>query len=175
MTIAPLPAAQEVLRPAVPFEPRRGRLPLPRAEVWALHLSCVLVGGTGLVYAWMRYLVTPVDPFAVVNHPWQPTWMHLHVLAAPLLVFAVGMVWRRHVWCGWRLGIRARRRSGLGLALSLAPMIVSAGLLQVSVGEGWRRAWGWVHLATGGLWIAGYLAHQLMRRPVSPRAPADAD
>ena len=59
---------------------------MTRLEAWFLHVATILVGGGGLVYAWMRYFVRPDDPFAVVNHPWQPDVQHLHVLAAPLLV-----------------------------------------------------------------------------------------
>jgi hypothetical protein len=50
----------------------------------------LLVGGTGLVYGWFRYFVTSDDPYAVVNHPAQPLWHHLHLWTAPLLVFAFG-------------------------------------------------------------------------------------
>ena len=45
---------------------------MTRLEAWFLHVATILVGGGGLVYAWMRYFVRPDDPFAVVNHPWQP-------------------------------------------------------------------------------------------------------
>lgn len=141
---------------------KRSYDPLPAFEVWSLHLSTLLVGGTGLVYAWMVYLAEPADPYSVVRHPWQPTFQHLHVLAAPLLVFAAGLIWRRHVWNGWRSGIRSRRRSGLSLALSLAPMAASGYLLQVTVEESWRNVWSWIHLATSILWILTYLVHQLL-------------
>ena len=45
----------------------------------------------------MRYLMEPTDLFSVVNHPWQPTLQHLHVLVAPLMVFAVGLIWKKHI------------------------------------------------------------------------------
>lgn len=137
---------------------------MSRLEAWCVHVATLLVGGSGLVYAWMRYLLTPSDPYAVVNHPLQPAVQHLHVLAAPLLVFAAGVIWRRHVWVGWTLGGAERRRSGVGLALSLAPMIVSGYLLQTTTGEGWHRTWLVVHLVTSGLWLVGYLWHQLGAR-----------
>ncbi len=162
-----LSAVDSVLSRPAAREPRRERLPIPATEVWAMHASALLVGGTGLVYAWMRYLVTPADPFAVVNHPWQPACQHLHVVVAPLLVFCAGLIWRRHVWAGYRLRILSRRRSGLELALSLVPMIASGYFIQITVEDAWRRSWVWVHLTTGVLWIAGYLAHQLLPRPAS--------
>jgi hypothetical protein len=140
---------------------------MSRAELWLLHAATALVGGTGLVYAWMLYLLKPADPFSVVHHAWQPAVQHLHVLAAPLLVFAAGLIWRRHVWAGWRSGIRARRRSGVAVALTLFPMIASGYLLQTAVDDAWRKAWVAVHLAASALWIAGYLAHQLTPRPAN--------
>ena len=133
---------------------------MSRFEAWTLHVSNLLVGGTGLVYAWMVYLAKPADPYAVVNHPFQPQTQHLHILAAPLLVFATGLIWRRHVWAGWRRGGAESRRSGLSLALLLAPMIVSGYLLQTAVDGDWRKIWAGVHLAASILWLLGYLVHQ---------------
>jgi len=131
-----------------------------RFEAWMLHASNLLVGGTGLVYAWMVYLVKPEDPYSVVHHPLQPQAQHLHILVAPLLVFTAGLIWRRHVWWQWRRGPGERRRSGLSLALFLVPMIVSGYLIQTAVDDGWRKIWVVVHLTASGLWLAGYLAHQ---------------
>ena len=84
---------------------------MTRLEAWFLHVATILVGGGGLVYAWMRYFVRPDDPFAVVNHPWQPDVQHLHVVAAPLLVFALGLIWQSHVRASLRLGILRRPKS----------------------------------------------------------------
>ena len=70
---------------------------MSRSERLFLHVANGLVGGTGLVYAAMRYLMNPTDEWSVVNHPWQPHVQHLHVLVAPLLVFAAGLIWSRHV------------------------------------------------------------------------------
>jgi len=141
-----------------------------RFEAWATHAATILVGITGLVYAWMRYLMHPADPFAVVNHPLQPLVQHLHVLAAPLLVFAAGVMWHQHAWPYWRRGVERHRRSGSSLLFTLVPMVVSGYLIQTTVDAGWRRAWVIVHLVASGLWLLGYLAHQrphLLRRLAS--------
>lgn len=151
-----------VLLPPRPPAARREGVPLTRVEAWMIHISNLLVGCTGLVYAWMIYLVKPDDPYAVVNHPWQPAVQHLHVLAAPLLVFAAGLIWRRHVWGSWRSGVTRRRRSGVGMALALVPMIASGYLLQTAVESRWRTIWVAVHLTTSALWISAYLIHQFL-------------
>jgi hypothetical protein len=132
-----------------------------RLEAWILHISSLLVGATGLVYAWMVYLVKPADPYAVVNHPLQPALQHLHILVAPLLVFAAGLVWHRHAWSQWRKGVGHRRRSGVSLIFTLLPMVASGYLIQTAVETGWRRIWVIVHLATSALWLVGYLSHQV--------------
>lgn len=136
---------------------------MSRFEAWLLHLGSLLVGGTGLVYAGMRYLAVPADPEAVVGHPWQPAVQHLHVLTAPLLVLAVGALFHAHAWTALRLGVRDGRASGLVLLASALPMIASGYLLQTAVDPGWRRLWVAVHLVSSGLWIAGHLAHVARR------------
>jgi hypothetical protein len=138
---------------------------LTRLEAWTLHAANALVGGTGLVYAWMRYLARPDDEWAVVNHPWQPAVQHLHVLAAPLLVFGGGLIFQRHVLARLRAGFRPRRPTGLALTLTLVPMIASGYLLQTSSGEAWRRVWIAVHLGASALWMIGYLVHLASPRP----------
>jgi hypothetical protein len=132
-----------------------------RFESWMIHLSTLLVGGTGLVYAWMVYLVRPTDPYAVVNHPLQPQVQHWHVLTAPMLVFAVGLIWHRHVWSHWRRNPQNGKKSGRGMVLTLVPMVVSGYLIQTAVDGGWRKTWVIVHLLASALWLAGYLAHQI--------------
>jgi hypothetical protein len=121
-------------------------------------LANVLVGGTGVVYAAMRYLMQPADEWAVINHPWQPHVQHLHILVAPLLVFACGLVWRRHIAANWANSER-RHFSGHGLVLMLIPMVVSGYLIQTTVTDGWRQAWIIVHLVASGAWLFAALGH----------------
>ena len=138
---------------------------MTRAEAWTHHAANLLVGVTGLAYAWLRYFADSPDPFSAV-HPWLPPVQHAHVWTAPLLVFALGLVWRAHAWAGLRAGAAPRRSSGIALLATAAPMVASGYLLQTAVEPGWRKVWIVVHLAASGLWLAGYLAHQLAaRRP----------
>lgn len=148
---------------------------MSRAEIWLLHLANLLVGGTGIVYAVVRYALEPPDPFSAI-HPAQPGVQHAHIWTAPLLVFAIGAVWRTHAWSGVRLGVRARRRTGLALLAGAAPMVVSGYLLQTAVDPGWRRTWVIVHVATSSIWLAAYLLHQLLPRPAvgPPESAGDA-
>jgi len=143
-----------------------------RAEAWLLHLSNLLVGGTGLVYAWLRYFAEPPDPYAVA-HPWLAPVQHAHVWTAPLLVFAVGAIWRAHALSGLRLGARPRRSSGIALIAGFAPMAASGYLLQTAIDPGWRRICLVIHLVASGLWLLATVAHQLARRDGVRRPPAE--
>lgn len=136
---------------------------MTRTEAWLLHVANLLVGGTGLVYAWLRYVAQRPDPFSAV-HPWQPPVQHAHVWTAPLLVFVLGLIWQAHVLASRRLGIATRHRSGLTLMSTAAPMILSGYLLQTAVDPLWRKIWLTLHLATSALWLAAYVVHQLLPR-----------
>ncbi len=133
---------------------------MSRGQSIFLHAANLAVSGSGLVYAWMRYLNVPVDEWAVVNHPWQPHFQHLHVVTAPLLVFAVGLIWSAHVIGKLQNG-RKNRIAGLGLAVLFLPMVASGYLLQVAVDPEWRRAWVWIHVVSSLLWIAAFVIHQV--------------
>ncbi len=133
---------------------------MTRAQLVILQIANLAVAATGLVYGWMRYAVTPTDEWAVVNHPLQPLLQHLHVLAAPLLVFAVGLIWAGHITAKLRNG-RRNRTAGIGLMVLLLPMAASGYLLQVAVDPEWRRRWIWVHVAASLAWIAAFVVHQV--------------
>lgn len=116
---------------------------------------------TGVVYFWMKDLLTPADPFAVINHPLQPLMQRLHVLAAPAFLVAFGMIVTAHVTWKLRNG-RQLRLSGLITLITIGVMTASGYLLQVAVDETWRRAWVVLHLASGGVFIVSYAWHFVM-------------
>ncbi len=140
---------------------------MTRAQAWGLHISSLLVGGTGLVYGYFRYFAEPEDPFSVANHPWQPDVQHLHILLAPLLVFACGWVWQNHVWKRIRSGFPRHRKSGWMLIGTLFPMVFSGYLVQVSADDSWRLVWAWVHGITSCIWLLFALIHPLLPRRAS--------
>lgn len=125
---------------------------------WVQHGANLAVTGTGVVYFGMKFLLEPLDEWAVVNHPWQPLLQHLHVLLAPLLVFSFGLLFEAHLIARWRLG-RAGRRTGLALAITFGVMAVSGYGLQISVDPDWRAALSGLHLGSSAAWIALTVAH----------------
>jgi hypothetical protein len=129
-----------------------------RAMLWG---SSLLVGVSGVVYAAMKYLMSSDDPYAVINHPLQPLILKIHIVTAPLLVFAIGAVFVRHIWEQWRAGLRRGRISGLATLLTFAPMVLSGYLIQSVTHESWLTAMVVVHLVTGGAFLLGLVVHQI--------------
>lgn len=132
---------------------------MTRIEARCFHAANLLVAGSGLIYAAMLYLMAPADEFSLVNHPAQPFFQHLHVWSAPLLVFAVGALWRSHAWACERYGVGSRRASGRALLATAASMALSGYFLQTAVAPAARTLWLAVHLASSALWLAAALAH----------------
>ncbi len=133
---------------------------MSRFERWAVWSTSVATFVTGVVYLWLKYFLASDDPFAVVNHPWQPWVLKLHILVAPLLVFAIGLIAVRHVWRHLQAGAAQGRRSGLLTLAMLVPMIATGYLIQAVTAEGWLRAMAWSHIGLGLVYGAALLAHQ---------------
>lgn len=151
--------------------------PLKKGTKRLLHASTLAIGLTGVAWAWMRYIwdagPEPMDPELLMEwsgvHPREPLTRTLHLLAAPIAVFAVGVIWQGHV-APRVMNPWARRRTGLVLVLLFAPMVLSGVLLQTATTAESRNLWVWVHGITGGLWFFGYGAHLMARRTMgAPR------
>lgn len=134
-------------------------------ERWLLHVATWITGATGFLYLGMKYLMTRDDPFSAVNHPWQPHVLALHVLAAPLLVFALGLIAREHI-VGRFLDERPQsgRASGAATILVAFPMIASGYLMQVVTDPPVRRVLIVIHIASGVLFALWFAAHLLAAR-----------
>lgn len=128
-------------------------------ERLSLHLSALLTGASGLLYGWLRYFGQRVGEFGPEPHPLQGLLQHLHVLAAPLLVFALGMVVRGHVLPRLRGAQPGGRATGLFLALVMTPMALSGYGIQVVTEPATRGVLAWVHGITSLLFLAAYGVH----------------
>jgi len=131
---------------------------MSRAQVALLQLSLLGMALTGVVFAWMKYFMKSDDPFAVVNHPWQPHMMTAHVLLGPVSVFAIGWVFGNHVVPAYRGGA-PNRVSGVWSMLFIVPMTISGYLMQVTVADAARKAFAISHWVSVGLFVAAYVVH----------------
>jgi hypothetical protein len=149
-----------------------------RTEKILLLAASVATGLTGLLYGWMRHFARSEDPFSAVGHPWQPQIAALHILAAPLLVFGLGLIARDHIVGRFR-DPRARRgrKTGIVAAGLVLPMVASGYALQTFGLQRWRDATGWLHLGLGLLYLVLLAAHLRLASPgagTAGRAPREA-
>lgn len=126
---------------------------------WLLAVGSVSTGVTGILYAWMKYFLTPQTEWAVINHPLQPWVLKSHILSAPILVFALGAIVHEHVVRQIRAGIAPGRRTGIVASVVTVPMVATGYLIQSVTGAGWLRAMVWGHLATSAVYLVSYAVH----------------
>jgi hypothetical protein len=131
-----------------------------RLDAWLLHLSTIILSITGLIYAAMHYLMKPADPFSVVNSPLEPYMLSFHIVIAPLLIFATGMILHTHILWKLSTGSQIARKTGIFLIPLFVIMASSGYLLQVFTSTG-HTALVIVHLASGTLWFLFYAGHQI--------------
>jgi hypothetical protein len=148
---------------------------MKRWEAWTNHLGWGVVAASGLVYGVLKYFVAASDPDSRLATPWQPSVLAVHLLAAPIAIFGLGLLFRRHALARWISGERQGRRTG-GLLLWLAiPLGLSGYVVPVLTGELARRWTGWIHAAIGLLFTAGYALHPRTSTPPadSPEPPSE--
>tara|TARA_B110000014_G_scaffold228314_1_gene188619 strand:- start:422 stop:901 length:480 start_codon:yes stop_codon:yes gene_type:complete len=133
-----------------------------RWERWGFNTFHVVVAVTGLVYFYMKYLISTDDPFAVVNHPWQSTMLSLHVIAAPFFVALFGMLFRSHSLRKILSPNPENRRSGWTSLISFSAMALSGYLIQVATTSFFVSVFIWTHVVTSTLFLIGYTIHLVM-------------
>ncbi len=134
---------------------------MSRFERWALHLGAWLTGLSGLGYGWLRYFKTIQGEFGPEPHPLQGLLQHAHVLASPLLLFALGMMVRGHFALKLRSLGREGRRTGWILASLILPMVGAGYAVQVVTEPSWRVTLAWIHGLASLLFLLAYLGHGL--------------
>jgi hypothetical protein len=140
-----------------------------RWEAWTNHLGWALAAASGLLYGVLKYFVGNPDPDSRLAHPWQPPILAAHVLVAPVAVFGLGLLFRRHALARILMGEREGRRTGMWMTWLAVPLGLSGYALQALTGDAARRFTGWTHAALGLLFAAAYAAH-----PRRSRLPDDA-
>ena len=131
-------------------------------EIWLSHISTFLVTLSGVAYLWMKYFMETTDPFAIVNHPWQPSMLSLHVLVAPALVFVVGLMVQSHIQRKLRSGTNSNRSSGLVSMVTLPVMIASGYMLQVVTAPLLASITLGLHLVSSSIFVITYVTHQIV-------------
>ena len=138
-------------------------------ERWSIRLTSLVLAASGLGFMWAKYLVVNDDPFAIINHPLQMWFLKIHVVAAPLFMFAFGAIAVRHVWNHVRGRERQARKSGYVTLWSVAPAIATGYVIQIATAV-WLVRWLEIsHEAAGVALIVGLALHLVVIRRWSVR------
>jgi hypothetical protein len=138
---------------------------MKRWEAWWNHAALAAVSLSGVVYGVFKYFVPNPDPDSRVGHPLLPVMLKAHVLFAPLAVFGLGLLLRRHALARVRRGETDGRRTGALMLWLIAPLILSGYLIQVFVEPGLVRGTGWSHAGLGAIFLLGYAIHPKRKAP----------
>ena len=122
----------------------------------------VIIALTGIVYFYMKYLIVIDDPFAVINHAWQPSMLSLHVITAPILLIFFGMGFRSHTYKKILSNQKPDRRTGWTSLISFSSMALTGYLLQVLSSPVWLQWMVVLHIATSVIFLIGYSAHLIL-------------
>lgn len=131
-------------------------------EKAAFNALTLVVAASGLAYVWMKYGLTSDDPFALVNHPWQPWMLAVHVFTAPWLLVVFGIVLNSHVLRKIGNGTTGNRPSGWLSLVTFAGMTVSGYGLQVATAALLRQTMLVLHLASSAVFLVAYSVHLLV-------------
>ena len=150
---------------------------MKRWEAWTNHVGWAVVAVSGLLYGVLKYFVTGSDPDSRLATPWQPSVLAVHLLAAPVAVFGLGLLFRRHALARWMTGERLGRRTGSLMLWLAIPLGLTGYAVSVLTGESARHWTGWIHSAMGLLFAAAYALHPRPSIPPadSPEAPAEPE
>lgn len=132
---------------------------MKRWEAWWNHAAIAAVSASGLIYGIFKYFVPSSDPDSRIGHPLQPALLKAHILVAPLAVFAIGLIFRRHAWARIQTGESYGRRTGTLMVWLLLPLTMTGYLIQVFVETGTVRMAAWSHVALGIAFLLGYAVH----------------
>lgn len=122
-------------------------------------LTVLATAASGLVGAYMNYMLEPSDPFSAFNHPWQHKLDAAHALLGPGLAMVIGFVLAAHVRVEWRTG-SSKRKSGAVLT-TLAIALPTTGAILAAYGAPDRPLLAWLHGVTGSLFLLMFVAHGL--------------
>ena len=123
----------------------------PKFERWGFNAAFAAMTLSGAAYFGMKYLMATDDPFAVVNHPWEPTMLAMHVVAGPVAIAFFSLAFRSHglprIWQATALN----RKSGLAAGAVFVVLVGSGYLNQVTTDPSMLEASVWTHIGAGGV------------------------
>ncbi len=122
---------------------------MTRFQRWFLYVTTAVATLSGVGYFYMKRFLTPVDPWAVINHPLEPWFLKAHILTAPLMLFAVGLITTQHIWRSLKSSLPTGRKTGLAATVAFGPLVISGYLIQTAATPLTLDVLGWTHLVLG--------------------------
>ena len=134
----------------------------PKFERRGFNAAYAAMTLSGAAYFIMKYLMATDDPFAVVNHPWEPTMLAIHVVAGPIAIALFSLAFRSHglpkIW----EPTAVNRKSGLAASGVLIVLVGSGYLNQVATNLTLLEASIWTHVGAGGVFAVAYAIHLIV-------------
>ncbi|MCF8059417.1 MAG: hypothetical protein K9K67_08980 [Bacteriovoracaceae bacterium] len=128
------------------------------------HLASYLSILSGLGYFIVIEYFKLETPYGLRPHSSQGLWQAFHILVVPALVFAIGLLWREHIYVKLKATTRFKRISGIGLLASFLIMTFSGYFLIVSKNQFFIDLNKYLHLASSLLWLLFYLYHHFKKK-----------
>jgi hypothetical protein len=144
-------------------------------EQSAFNVLHGIVAVTGVGYFYMKYVMATTDPFAVINHPWQPATLSLHLVAGPVFIAFFGMLFRSHTLRQLVSPNAGNRRTGWISLVSFSAMALTGYLLQVASDPLWLSGLVWAHVSTSLIFVAGYGVHLVISWRLTRVSPTAVD
>ena len=134
----------------------------PKFERWGFNAAYAAMALSGAGYFIMKYLMATDDPFAVVNHPWEPTMLAIHVVAGPVAIALFSLAFRSHGLPKLWQATAVNRKSGLTAGAVFIVLIGSGYLNQVATNPIVLEGSIWMHIGAGGVFVVAYAIHLIV-------------
>ena len=138
--------------------------PLQSWEKILFNAGIVVVSGTGIVLFYMKYCMSPMDEYAVINHPWQPLILKLHIIFSPLLLLQLGYLLAIHAIPFLKKKIKAALKTGFFIIVFILPMVISGYGIQVVNDDFWLSVMSILHISFSFIFLVLYLLHYLVSK-----------
>ena len=102
-----------------------------------VYISTIAAFISGVLYIGLRTFAEPEDPWAIVNHPLEPWALKAHILTAPIMLFAVGLITAQHIIRSLRSSLPNGRQSGLIMTVLFGPLALGL-ICAVALAIHWR-------------------------------------
>lgn len=126
------------------------------------HIAAYLTVLHGLIYFIVKYYMQVESPYGERPHWSQGYIQSIHIFLSPLLVFAIGMLWKDHIVMKFKHSAR-KRGSGITLFIICAVMIFSGYGIQSFYEETTKAVQTWAHLISSFLFVVAYAIHHFRK------------